>query len=245
MQASPLEETWRRWRGSPDLVAHIARTAIRAARTAGPDGEPRCEVRVEVKGDEEIHEEPWEFRDRVTPEGLSRFRAIRVAVDTDAISVLIVIARKPVTGLRQLQDSDGVDREGVTLLIEARDDAANVENVRATVAAAIDRGRPVTGRVVDNLIYLPLAFALLLGTVLALRSLYSTQHSEAGGLGLYFIVIFPVFFFAASFWITRWLRPPVEVASLWRSRLARVALFAVPPLLAIMVAGASKAIWGG
>src|SRR2546421_11322935 len=64
---------WFSWRGSPQLVAQVARAAQRAA------GADVCSIVVSVRGDQEVFASPANFAEDVTPEALRDFSSIRIS----------------------------------------------------------------------------------------------------------------------------------------------------------------------
>lgn len=133
---------WRRWAGPSELLPHVARRAAQAI--ADHDhGEPRCSIIVRVRlrsggHDFERFSSPADFSTNVTRDALSRFDAVRIAVEHAQLEVEVVLARAPGFG------PEWLERGALLVVRSAGDDTQSerVAGVRATVAATLDRGMP-------------------------------------------------------------------------------------------------------
>ncbi|TMK96106.1 MAG: hypothetical protein E6G42_00110 [Actinobacteria bacterium] len=128
---------WFSWRGSPQLVAQVARAATRAV-----EGVTVSTIDVCVGEDHEVFADPYDFTRDATPEALRDFSSIRIHV-SGAVILEITFYRDVAKRVTIAFDSDSVPDEGVLLEIFDRDDAvapsARAEIVQA-VFAAINRG---------------------------------------------------------------------------------------------------------
>jgi len=121
---------WFSWRGSPQLVAQVARAAQRAA------GAEQTSIVVSVGEDEEVFSSPTNFVKDATPEALREFKTIRI-VAAGATTVAIDFIRDPTK-----RTGPGPD-EGVLLqLYTDSSDPDAIATATKTVAAAINRGAP-------------------------------------------------------------------------------------------------------
>jgi hypothetical protein len=115
---------WEKFRGAPDLVAHIARRAARSVTTA----RYRCELR--VGKDSERFESPEDFLAHATAQGLgSSFRALLIEVAGGRLTARIWIIRRKINDLPWL-------RQGVVLEVDGTGDCVAARNEIATAVSS-------------------------------------------------------------------------------------------------------------
>jgi hypothetical protein len=264
------EVSWDSWRGTPELVAQIARASARAVRQQGSP-EPRCRIEISVKGDLEEFYSPEAFQDRVTREALRDFDHLKISVDEPDDDLLIEVrfarAVDPLdppdaTQTETQTETPGPSSEfeligwtwkkivhppgGVRLAVSAAESRADeVVAATSTVLAAINRGATYRG---ERLV-LAIGTVLVVLAALASVSYLLMGHSAAipGWIKDWSIPLaltVGAFFFALLGFFANWLRPPVEVADLHKTRLWSAVKFVGTPLLALIVSGIGKAIWG-
>jgi hypothetical protein len=94
--ATVLDEAWKFWRGSPQLLDHIVRLATRSVATATDTEDVPIEILVSTEGDEETFASLEEFADRVTPEALRRFTFMSFTIGGDLdLCVRFSLMRRP------------------------------------------------------------------------------------------------------------------------------------------------------
>jgi hypothetical protein len=120
---------WWYWRGSPELVAQVARAACRGLRAAcrglQTTEAPTVELVVTVGDDSEVFDSPERFIVGVSPEALRDFADIRVIAHTDEVEARIIFNRSRSNSL--------------PLASRLRPGAAGYEWVRADVSGGDDR----------------------------------------------------------------------------------------------------------
>lgn len=141
MSADIAEERarWSSWAGSPELIAHIARTAEAALceRRAVPIGGPQAgapvafRATVSVGRDAEVFESPQALLEGITPEAQFGCQAIEFSAESDGVKVRVAF-----TFARDRR------RAGVRLRVWAADQKLRdeVAAIAATVAMAVQRG---------------------------------------------------------------------------------------------------------
>ena len=149
------ELTWPSWRGSEELLAHVFRTAVKAASLSGSDS-PACEVEIAVRGDCETFTSPQDFRDNVTREALAQFESIAATVRGPAVTVQLVMSLhgprwSPWRSATVSLDVSGQDEDAV---------AAATERMRS----AVERGTPGPWRhkLINELVDHGISFLMLL-----------------------------------------------------------------------------------
>lgn len=81
-------DVWPWWRGSPELLSHVAAVGVQAAHAPGRP-QPHCRIDLAVGEDDETFISPADFRASVTPEALRHFRSIRIMIwDTGLTAVI-------------------------------------------------------------------------------------------------------------------------------------------------------------
>jgi hypothetical protein len=188
------QATWDSWRGTPELVAQIARASARAARQEGSP-KPRCRLEVSVKGDLEEFDSPEAFQDRVTREALRDFDHLWISVGEpdDDLLIHVRLSRFRLVGApdathAETPDPSSEDPVVVAILegdrasawrcetyrLSARGTGGRVAAATSIVRAAIDRGRTRRGERV----------VLAIGTLLVvLATLASVSYLLLGQSG--------------------------------------------------------------
>jgi len=135
-----LEEwvTWTSWRGSPDLVRHIAETTTRKI-----GGKPELKISVSLLEDQEVFCTPAAFADEVTPEALRDFHRLDVLVRDPRMSIDITFQRRRRGA--PFEDVDG--RVKLSIRCFSPDHKDQALAVARAVCAALKRGhRRLFGR---------------------------------------------------------------------------------------------------
>src|SRR5690242_18366407 len=91
-KGSIAQAKWDSWRGTPELVAQIARASARATRAEG-DEEPPCRFEISVRGDLEEFNSPETFQDRVTREALRDFECFKIVVGQADLLIDVELSR--------------------------------------------------------------------------------------------------------------------------------------------------------
>ncbi len=127
------------WRGSPELLAHIAQAAIHALRDEMPQL-PTCRIHVRVKDDIERFNSPRSLRRDITTDALRRFDAIDMLITAATVKITVRLARKADEARPWLKRG---------LLVEVTDDSPTrrmsgnedlVDHLVSDVLAAVRRG---------------------------------------------------------------------------------------------------------
>jgi hypothetical protein len=95
---------WTLWRGSPELIAHVARVSGRAVTDEAGD-QPQISIIVEVGEDEELFNAPESFAEAVTKEALHRFTRIIIEAEGHEQIVVVTFNRDPSVVRRGFIDS--------------------------------------------------------------------------------------------------------------------------------------------
>jgi hypothetical protein len=260
------------WRGSPQLVAHIARTALEAngyGEEPSP-ASPGCVIEVDIGADAERFETPEQFCDQVSTEALRDFERILVKTGSPTEPGLAVRLSRLEPPRKKREPDEGshvatfIDvlvttwlsivrpGGGVTVLSAPARNHDERERALERIRAAIRRGS--TPR--HERLGFGIASALLV--ILAICSVYylisgnplAPDPRPASGSVASDPAYLPFWLAGASVafalvgWCVNWLRPPVEVAAIGQTRLWRAVKFVGTPLIGLVVAGIGKAIWG-
>lgn len=254
---------WFSWRGSPQLVAQVARATQRAASA------DRCDLVVSVGEDEEIFTSPADFTKDVTPEALRDFKTIRIA----AGCVLVTFSRNPTR--RMGRDPE----EGVVLEVSgAGGDPIHAATALKSVSAAISRGAPTRFahspvRKSESVptppppkktsweeIILYLTACAIWFTILVLaavltdslsggalgRAVRQVQTTSSNGTQTLFgdlpSALFPLLLGLAGGLSLRWIRPAIEVAAPGQTRFRRVSRYVAGLLATLALAALSKKV---
>ena len=119
---------WAGWRGPPELAAQIARAALWAVSEEVTPVKATCSIELHVGADVERFDDPREFADHATRDGLRRFSRLDIRVRQDDGDIRIRLSPLNVR----------LGRPGVVLLASAGE-RARAERMRDVVAASIGR----------------------------------------------------------------------------------------------------------
>jgi len=225
---------WGYWRGSPELLAQVARVAQRCATRDA--NRPECLIVVEVAGDRELFSSPSEFVQNVTREALRRFKRIEIVTKSEFINIQVALAwRRP-----WWKPGFGSDAE--VILIVRGTSELEVEATFNQMRAAIKRGGTdgaVPLALVTNTVIVLTVTAVVAGTISALYLLGQSEQTielASVGVGLLGFVI-------GALWGT-WEYPALEVAPPGQTNLWRAVKFIGPLVGSAVVAGGAKALFG-
>ncbi|HEX4187223.1 MAG TPA: hypothetical protein VHY83_04925 [Solirubrobacteraceae bacterium] len=225
---------WTYWRGSPELLAHVARAAIRTVEEGSTSA--TCTIAVTVGYDQEVFASPSDFTSQVTPEALRKFTATSIFVAGDARAAMFIASWETLP--------DGDKQAEVWLRVAATSQAALADTFN-TVQAAIQRGtsgrtrrqQRLIGSALTALITAPLVAAVVSAVYLLNGSLKAGAASGAAGaaIGLAFLL---------AQLSTKWIYPALEIAPPGRNNVTRLIRFVGPPVVAFVLAGLGKLAYG-
>lgn len=261
VSVSAVEEraSWSSWAGSPELIAHIARTAETAlgerlaVPTAGPPAREPVAFRatVSVGRDAEVFESPHDLLERVTPEARAGCQLIELWAESGEVRAMVVF-----TFTRNREQA------GVELRVwSANPSLGNeVAAIAATVAMAVQRGfRRQLGRVeftsglsegnvgarapfatpIEAITPIALGVATGLAVSLCLNTFVpDTEIPDAARLT--FTIALGT---AYPLWLV-YAIPNVELALDGKTRLYRAARWAIAALATLLLTTAAKALLG-
>lgn len=235
---SPVYKDWQYWRGSPALVAHLARVCVQSVEEQTGE-RATCLIAVTVGEDSETFATPEAFLATVTPEAINCFSWIAIAARNDALAAQLSFARR-MRGTTVLTGKGSAlswrISDGVSLVVRALRDGneKQVNAVLVAVAAAVRRGSVKTSRLVLLFGGAMVGLAAALQSTIFLLGPHSwIAQSWHGGLVGLLIVMFALPFIG-------WVWPQVEIAEVGRTRLARVTRIVAGLLGSIIVAGLLK-----
>jgi hypothetical protein len=237
--AEPLQDTriWHFWRGTPELLAHVARVAQRVCEA--PDTPtPRCTIDVEVDGDHEIFDSPSEFVSNVTQSALRKFWRIEVRVDG---AVLSSTFRMEWT--RPWWKPD-IPKDADVVLTVTAPDPETARSALETIERAVSRG----GSRASTETWQSVVGLLVAGAVAA-------AFVTSAGFGLYLLTVpldelvlqlalLGVVGFVGGFVVGTWAYPSIEVAPGGQSNLQRLLKAVTPVMVSLVLAGLGKALYG-
>jgi hypothetical protein len=228
-----LTATWDCWWGSSQLLAQVARKALRELEAIGSRSACQCTLRLKVAQDVETFDSPEAFVIGASPEGLSKFREIEVEASGNGINVTVRFER-------ERRRRIGTERDqAVTLAVTTMDPALAKEattvaqeiatslkrgyfrfwaDVRSSTEIREQAGKPLRGHAALVLVTIALVGALLgAGLVRLLDDLPGIEVPSAvavallagAGMG------YP--------WLVERLVPNVEIAALGHTRLISIA----------------------
>jgi hypothetical protein len=236
---SPFEKPfeWDNWRGSPDLLAHVARVALRYAAEDGQSAS--CVIDFEVAQDHEIFSSPNEFVASVTREALRKFTDVHISVASKPLAIDVTL-RRLAPWWRRGTASDA----GVILLVHGEEEAS-VEDAFAGMRMAIRRGvtesePPPAYRGFFIAVFGGMAALAGLVSALILLNVFPPDLVFGGLTACAFLLGF----FVVLPWVN-WIYPSIEVAPSGQMNLSRF-LKLVSPITATLVVGAiAKLLYGG
>lgn len=245
------------WRGSPLLVAQIARAAIRAV--GGSSDDPaECRIAVLVRGDEEEFDHPGAIVEGVSTEGLRDFEQIVIEVGPESAREIVVCLSRTLPVSAPSPESLAASRSttlpavamiidgwirmwhqpgGVTLIVRGEDSPP----AGVGVEAAILRGR---GRRHERKLVASLTAAVVVGATASLLFLTGIGWLEFLGDAWPIALLS---FVAVGFWalarFVTWARPSIEVAPVGQTRLWQAIKFLGAPLFGLILTGLGKLLW--
>ncbi len=233
----PFERTqfFDSWRGSPDLLAHVARVALRYAAADGPAD---CMIDFEVAvaetipSDHEIFSSPNEFVASVTQEALRRFKVVHISVVGKALAIDVTLRRDPRP--RSWSSEDEV------ILVVRGEEEWSVDDVFVGMNAAMVRaswGAPSWTQFGIASFGGFAGAGGIASVLIILNAPYLVTLAVAFGA-----LILSGFVTGLSM---MWIYPSIEVAPSGQTNLARLAKV-IGPLIATLVIGAiAKGLYGG
>jgi hypothetical protein len=225
-QIHEMEALWHTWRGSPELLAHVARVALRSIDGVGDGTQVACLIDLQVDDDHELFVSPSEFLKEVTPEGLNAFDRLRISAEGRDCGIDFTLVWRRGRLKRHGEADVQLDARGT--------DQARVRVAFASVSAAAKRGgRPVTRRGTGDgwdydafPVAVPIVFAVAT-TCIVWSCLYLLDQplndlSQAIVLAAAVVV--------GVGW-AGWVRPALEVVPFRKSRLVRTLKVLIPVAL--------------
>ena len=225
-------EDWDYWCGSPELLAHLARVALRAASAAGYTA--TCTIDVEVAGDHEIFDGPDAFLAGVTKEALHGFRVIDISVAGADLLVTVRLA------WRRRSNAGPPERDADAILTVSSDREEVSAQVFAACRPAVVRGTRYR-HVLQSETLIGVAFGLAVAVSVGSALYLLGQPFEGvlvtgaviGGVGILVGVLWGA-----------WLSPSLEIAAFHQTRLWRTIRIVGPITGALVVSGIGKALFG-
>ncbi len=233
-EATTRREEWNLWRGSPELLAQVARAALRAT-AHDMEAPPRCLIDIEVAGDHEVFTSPSDFTAQATREALRDFRRIRVQATGEALTVTVNWSWS------RAWWATGRGKDAEVILEVAGPDEKSIEVALAAVRPSIERGGTKRARP-QLAIGLALAWGLAALVVAAVvNGLYLLEARADviawGGAGV--SVLGCVLGLVGGSWVY----PSLEVAPAGQTRLWRTIKFVVPVVVTLIVSGIAKLLY--
>jgi hypothetical protein len=226
---------WRLWRGSPELLAHVVRVALRFATEDSQ--EAHCMIDFKVAEDHEIFSSPDEFVTNVTREALRKFKDIHIDVVGKALAINVTLRwRRPWWATGRGEDAE-------VILAVRGEEQPSVEDAFAGVRTAIkrggtERGVPQSVLIIGVMVVTAIVAAVGTGSALYLLDLPEDVVSW---------VAFAAWILGAVIGLVwgSWMYPSLEVASSGQMNLSRL-VKVLGPLIATLIVGAiAKALYGG
>ena len=232
--SGPEEYTWKRWRSSPALFAHVATVIKDAVDLTLHDSDFRIEARMSdarcAGVDIEKFATPEEFKVNVTLEALRHFTFLLVKAKDNTLQIEFRLQRT-VPGARLTVSSED-------------DDPTRVKRVINDVSAAVIRGVPA--KHLSVLFFFSVAAVTIVAAISADYLINipskSVQHVLQNPVLRNALLAAPgvlpvlLFFFA---------RPIVEVADAGQTRLWRMVRIIGPIIVGVIIAAIAKWLLGG
>lgn len=221
-----------RWRGTPELFAHLARV-VRRTVADGQTGSPTLTIDVEVKDDHELFTDANDFLANVTPEGLRHFRSICIRSEGSArVAAITLRWRRP--WWRPATSPDG------EVLVEVTGELTWRDETRKTIETALARGDGRVGSKWATAIGGWGAAAALGVTAVSIGYLLKINEDvtlyAAGLLSVAGLI-------GGALWGT-WAIPSLEIAPVGQTNIRRILKFVGPIVVAIALAGLTKKLFG-
>jgi hypothetical protein len=221
-----------RWRGTPQLFAHVARVVGRAVSDDSTCS-PTPAIDLEVHNDHELFNGADDFLTNVTPEGLRHFRSICIRSKGSGRVAAVTFRRtRP-----WWKPGEGADHE---ILIELSGDSAWRTEAQNTIDAALARGGSrISALGATNIggICAGLASIVTWISVAYLLKIEDSIVAIGGGVSAFVG-------WACGLWGTSWAIPSLEIAPADQTNMRRILRFVGPIVVAIALAGLSKKLFG-
>jgi hypothetical protein len=221
-----------RWRGSPELLAHLART-VRRVVGDGSANSLTLTIDMKVGKDHEMFDEPADFPANATPEGLRHFKSICIRSEGDGRAAAITLQwRRP--WWKPAMSPDG------EVVMELSGDSSWIAQARETIGRALARGNGRIGSGGATAIGgfgLP---AVLVATWVTIGYLLSIDADVV----FYVEVLLGVLGFFGGAVGGTWAIPSLEVAAVGETNIRRIVKFVGPIVVAIALAGLTKKLFG-
>ena len=228
-------EEWHFWRSSPEMLAHVARTALRATTREG-EAPPACTIDIEVAGDHEIFASPSDFTANATREGLRGFNSIRIEATGAGLSAALNWR------WRRAWWAPGAGKDAEVVLEVVGSDKAVVEDAFDAIRASIKRsaGKSEGPQLIIGLTVMYGMTALLVAATASGLYLLKVPTdriflvtSVLGLLGIFGGAV-----------LGTWVYPSLEVAPAGQTHLRRSVKFVGPIVITLIVGGVAKLLYG-
>ena len=222
-----------RWRGTPELFAHLARVVQRVA--SDDEAAPATlEIDLEVEKDHELFSDADAFVTAVTPEGLRSFETISVTARGPSHWASVTFR------WRREWWKPGTTPDG-EVIVELDGEADWRTQASTTIETALARGH---GRMGSGNAAGVTGFGIGTALVIVCFSLAALFDAEVGtalivGAGACWLGGM-----VAGAFLGTWLIPSLEIAPRGQFRITRVGKWVGSLVLAIALAGLSKALFG-
>ena len=245
-----VSAAWTAWRGSPELIAHVARHAARLVDAAGDAAATVC-LTVVVQGDPEVFDAPDDFVEHVTPEALRGFDRVSIAVRGNGVGVDVDLGRTESpsdqrvelrVGWRSPEQEQAAVAVARALAVTLR---RGYHRFFGDTTGSSQIGPEYRGTAVPLRGVLFVAAQFLIGAlvgavfVATVDALVEDDATSEDLLTVAVGVVAAVFPFAAAYVV-----PDVEVAEPGKTRLALVVRWTLRTVAAAVVAQVAKSIWG-
>lgn len=226
---------WHFWRGSPELLAHVARLA---AEVVSEDDAAQTKLLIDLQmgDDHEKFASPTQFLSEVTPEGLRHFSSIEITAEGDQLKAGVRLAWtrpwwKP-----------GTSKDADVRLRVTGDDEERRNRAAEILRAAIKRGK-TKGEVTQAVIGLALTYLFTAGLIAAFASFLFLLKVSADVIGLVSLIAGIVGVIAGTVFGT-WAYPSLEVAKVGHGNFGRLIRFGGPLIVAFVLTGLAKLVYG-
>lgn len=221
-----------RWRGSPELLAHLARTVRRVVGDGAADS-PTLRIDMVVGNDHELFDEPGDFPTSATPEGLRHFKSICIRSEGDGRAAAVTLRwRRP-----WWMPANTTDGE---VIMELNGDSSWIAQARETIGRTLARGNGRIGSSGATAIGGIALAAVLTATWITIGYLLGIDASVTA----YVVVLLGVIGFFGGMVGGTWAIPSLEVAAAGETNIRRIVKFVGPIVVAIALAGLTKKLFG-
>jgi hypothetical protein len=227
------QQQWQFWRGSPDLLAHVARAGLLAAGPKG-GGQAQCTIDVTVDNAHEVFDSPADFTANVTRNALRTFTSLSIAVSGDELTGVVT--------LRWLRPwwKPGTSADAEVLLeVRGRRKKA-VERLFDAMAAATARGKPLVASTVATTAGFVVGIIAAPAAVVSALFLLTVSSSTSVLAGYAAGFVGAVLGALGGTWV--W--PSLEVAPVGQTNLWRFVRVSAPILIALVLSGITKLLYG-